>query len=154
MPTSNPRITITLKPEVHAIVQEVSRLAGSSQSAFIGDLLAESVPIFERMAEMLRAAHQLKEQGTQAREEITRSLERSHKRIETQLGLALDELTEGARPILAEAEKLARRRARPAEAGGARSAGRARRGASTPMSNRGVGTTTGDTGKARKGGAK
>lgn len=155
MPTANPRITVTLRPELHALLQEIARLTDSSQSALIGDLLGQSMPVFERMVEMLRAAHQLKEQSVQARDEISRGLERAQQRIEAQLGLALDDLTEGARPILVQAEKLARRRGRAGDAGGARAPARTRgAGRSTPMSNRGVGNPTGRAKKAGKGGAE
>ena len=40
-PMKNPRITITLKPEVHAIIKELSRLNDESQSAIIGSMLEQ-----------------------------------------------------------------------------------------------------------------
>ena len=38
MPTQNPRLSITLKPEVAAVLRRVSELAEKSQSAFVAEL--------------------------------------------------------------------------------------------------------------------
>ena len=59
MPTQNPRLTVTLTPEVSAVLRELSALAGSSQSAVVGDLLQSSLPVFERMVQAMKAAAML-----------------------------------------------------------------------------------------------
>lgn len=135
MPAVNPRITITLKPEVHAILRRLSALTGNSQSAMVADLLESSQPIFERMATVLEAAERLKAEGMQAPDSIRQSLDDAQSKLEGQLGLALDAMDEGTRPILQAAEKVARRAGRGVPA---RGEARPARSAAAPMSNRGV----------------
>lgn len=140
MPTLNPRITITLQPSVHATLRRLSELTGNSQSAMVGELLEQSLPIFERMVKVLEAAHRLREQGLGAPSEIGVGLEHAQRRLERQLGLELDEFTDLTAPLLAEVEKVERRAGRAAGTGAASPAARSeRRGArGTPPSNRGV----------------
>ena len=136
MPTVNPRISVTLKPEVAAVLRRVCDLAEKSQSAFVGELLEQSMPVFERMARLLEAAHMAKEHLAK---DMAGSLDRAQSRIEAQFGLALEHMDEGFRPILEAAEEVQRRKA---GAGGPRPAGGAATDspppAPTPMSNRGV----------------
>ena len=153
MATKNPRITITLEPQLHAILRRLSQLTNNSQSALIGDLLGESVPIFERMVEVLSAAEAMRAQGMAATDEMKNALHRAQGRIETQLGLVLDDMDHGNRPILEAAEKVQRRGA----GAGKRSAAPAPRSGATPLSNRGVRSPrrTGSTGEktsVKKGG--
>lgn len=134
MTTANPRITVTLQPEVHAVLRRLSELTGTSQSAMVGELLMESLSVFERMVEVLNAAEQLRLQGMKASEEVKDALARAQGRMETQLGLAMDDMDAGAMLLLKEAERLQRRGA----AAGKRSAAAAPRSGATPISNRGV----------------
>ena len=135
MPAVNPRITITIKPEVAAILRRLSELTGNSQSAMVGELLGESLPLFERMVEVLEASQKLRAQAMAAPSELTESLERAQARLEAQLGLALEEMDEATRPLLDAAERVPRRGARRAPKPAPRAP---RRGAKTPPSNRGV----------------
>lgn len=112
MPASNPRITITLKPEVHALLRELARLADRSQSALVGELLEQSVPVFERMVSLLGAAERLKAESTKPLAELRESLAVAQGRIEAQLGLALHDFDEGSAPLLSQAELVSRRRGR------------------------------------------
>lgn len=134
MPTKNPRLSVTLTPELSAVLDRLSVLADNSKSSLVAELLAEAVPIFERMITVLEAAHTLKAQASGGMAEIGAGLARAQARMETQLGLCLDDLDEGVRPILEQAEKVTRRGAR----GGAVARTRATRSGATPMSNRGV----------------
>jgi hypothetical protein len=138
MPTANPRITVTLTPGLHAILKRVAYLAGSSQSAMIGDLLQQSMPVFERMAKLLEAADRIKGEAAKVPQEIGDSIKAAQGRVEGQLGLLLEDMDEVFKPLIDEAERIERRRGR-AGARGARpgTAGPARA-ASTPISNRGV----------------
>jgi hypothetical protein len=147
MPAVNPRITITLKPEVHAILKRLSALTGNSQSAMVGSLLESSATVLERMVTVLEAAERLRSEGMQAPESIRQSLDDAQAKLEQQLGLALDVMDEGARPLLEASEKVARRTGRGAPARGRT---RTERSATTPMSNRGVTTP----GKTRRGKGK
>lgn len=140
MATSNPRITITLEPSVHALLQRLSGATGNSMSSMVADLLKESAPIFERMARVIEAAAEAQDL---AKVEMVGGMERAQAKLEKQLGLALETMDEGFRPILEEAEKVRRR---AAGAGGSRLRGapgrKAVAGTPTPISNRGVTPST------------
>lgn len=141
MATTNPRITVTLAPEVHAVLRRVAQLAGNSQSAIVGDLLLSSLPVFDRMVKALEAAESLKQEGMKAPQAIKDSLERAQARLEAQLDLSLGDMDQGLRPLLQAAEKVSRRaaggRASRSEAGAAVG----RKGRSTPVPvTRGSGT--------------
>jgi hypothetical protein len=129
MPTLNPRITVTLQPQVAAVLRRLSELTKNSQSALVGELLESSLEIFERMVEVLQAAEDLRAQGMKASDEVKESLQRAHGRIETQLGLILEDWDHGNLPIVEAAERVQRR-----AGGGARSAPpAAKKGHSTPV---------------------
>jgi hypothetical protein len=131
MPAKNPRLTITLKPSLGAQLRRLSELTGNSQSGLISELLDGSGPVFERMITVLEAAHQV--QG-ELRGSIVSELDAAQSKLESQLGLALDTIDDGFRPVL-EAAEVVKRRA--AGAGGTRKKGVF--GSSlTPLSNRGV----------------
>lgn len=138
MPTANPRVSVTLTPETAAILRKLSTLTGESVSATVGDLLRQSVPVFERMVKVLEAAHRARET---LRSEVADGLEQAQNKLESQFGLMLSTIDEGVRPILEEAEAIARRSGR--RRGGDRAAGGAGaadapKPAPTPLSNRGV----------------
>jgi len=135
MPAVNPRITITLKPEIHAMLRRLSELTGNSQSAFVSELLEASQEVFGRMVTLLEAAAKLKAEGMSAPAAVKQSLADAQDRLEGQMGLALDVFDQAGAPLLQEAEKVSRRGRRGVPAGG-----EARRPskAPTPMSNRGV----------------
>ena len=149
MPAANPRITITLKPSVHALLRRLSELTGNSQSSMVGELLEQSAPVFERMVRVMEAAA---EAHDMAKQEMAGGLERAQAKLEKQLGLALETMDEGFRPILEEAEKVKRR---AAGAGGPRLRGAPRRSAAagglTPVPLTGG---SGGHGLATKGGRK
>ena len=97
MPTSNPRITVTLTPEVHAILKRMSQLTGNSQSAIVSDLLLSSREVFARVVTVLEAAEVVK--GT-VNQEIKEGLDRAQAKLEQQLGLALETMDEATQPIV------------------------------------------------------
>lgn len=148
MPTANPRITITLTPAVHALLKRMSTLTGNSQSAIVAELLETSQPVLQRVVTVLEAAHLAQ---ANVGEKVKDSLAVAQAKLERQLGLALETMDEGARPLIDHAEAVKRRRA---GAGGTRRAGGAapvsapRR---TPMSNRGVTPSTSHPSKKTKG---
>lgn len=128
MPTAKARISVTLEPDLAAVLRRLSELTGNSQSALVGELLQSSFDVFERMTVILEAAARLKEQGLQVTDEVRDGLKATQDRLEEQLGLVLTTYQEGSVPILDLAEKLGRREAALA----------APAGAATPLSNRGV----------------
>lgn len=138
MPAVNPRITITITPELHAVLRRLSELSGQSQSGIVGELLGESVPVFERMVTVLEAAQKLKAEAERGTEELKAGLIDAQQKLERQMGLMLHDLDEGFRPILEAAEKVDRRAGRAADVRGARAGVRPAKASATPMSNRGV----------------
>lgn len=153
MPAKNPRLTITLKPSTAALMRRMSELTGNSQSALIGELLEANEPVFERLVLLLQAAHDAK---AAVSEETKAGLEAAQAKLEKQLGLALDTMDEATQPLLAHMESL-QRRAAGAGGGGPRRAGdtapaRAAGRRPTPMSNRGVRSSTPKTKVNKKGG--
>jgi hypothetical protein len=161
MPASNPRLTVTLKPSVQAVLQRLSSLTGDSQSALVGGLLEQSLPVMERMIQVFEAADATK---LVLGSHMADSLVRAHTKLETQLGLALETFDTGIRPILDAAERVPRRAAKTG-AGDGRADARTKPGAaaaaavlaaSTPVPvTRGSGTPKGPSrgGAARKAGA-
>lgn len=148
MPATSPRVTVTLTPAVATALRRMSELAGNSQSAIVGEILEQSAPMFERVVKVLEAANRLKQSSERERERIAASiaddLEAAQVRLETQLGLQLDDLDRRAGDLADQAERVERR-------GVGERAERAPRrpdAASTPMSNRGV------TPQSRKGAQK
>lgn len=122
MQTLNPRISVSLTPAVAAVLRELSKLAGNSQSAIVGELLESSLPVFERVVSALRAASFIQES---AKTEIAAGLERAQVKLESQMGLMLGEFDDTMRPLLHDAEKIARR--------GAGALAAAPKGRSTPV---------------------
>jgi hypothetical protein len=141
MPTKNPRITITLTPAVAAVLREMSKLAGNSQSAIVGELLETSLPVFERVVQVMKAAVTIQE-GAKA--EIASGLERAQVKLEDQMGLMLGDMDDAVRPLLERAEKLTRRGGRAGDARSRAPAGAPARKALTPVPvTRGSGSPTG-----------
>jgi predicted transcriptional regulator len=58
MPTSKPRITITLSDEQHATLQTLAHLQSVSMSSIIVDLLDTTLPVLQRLSEVLANASQ------------------------------------------------------------------------------------------------
>ena len=161
MATKNPRTTVTLSPDTHAVLKELARLNDESMSATIGGLLEQVTPILQRMTTVLRAAMAARES---VRERLAEDLEKAQKRMEKTFGLAMEDLEALEQPFLdlfddvkRRSPKVANAIASPAEQGSARAraskrsapaegaplAGRKRgaRSAATPPSNRGVRST-------------
>lgn len=115
MPAINPRITITLTPQIHALLRRLSELTTSSQSALVGELLQTSQPVFERMVQALEAAERLKAESLQGSAQISESLAIAQGRLEQQLGLSLDFAVEGQSTLLHKAEAVVSRRGRASE---------------------------------------
>jgi hypothetical protein len=109
MPTSNPRLSITVTPELSAVIERLCILLGHSKSAFLADLLHSSLPVFERMIQALEAAKLLQDEARNAPNEFKASMKAGQERIEEQLGLALDTMDDAFRPLLKESEKVIRR---------------------------------------------
>lgn len=71
MPAINPRISVTVTPEVDALLARLSAISGASKSSIIGDLVVTSVPVLDRMATIIEAAATAKaEMHTQTLENL------------------------------------------------------------------------------------
>lgn len=100
MPSVKPRITITLEPQVHEVLKRLSSLTGNSQSSMVCEILTDSLPVFERMVEVLAAAEKLRADAMSSQQEIGRGLKLAHGRVERQLGLCLADLDETFQAVL------------------------------------------------------
>lgn len=56
MPTAKPRITITLSDEQHVTLQSLAQVQGVSMSSIVVDLLDTTLPVLQRLTEVLRNA--------------------------------------------------------------------------------------------------
>jgi hypothetical protein len=121
MPTSNPRISVTLTPTVAAVLRELTSLTGESQSATIAGLLEMSAPVFERIIHALRAAKVIQEHAQHGvKQEIAEGLESAQERLEHQFNLAMDRVDDVFLPVIAQSEQITRRAGRGVADGGAR----------------------------------
>ena len=132
MPAKNPRLTITLQPSLAAQLRKLSELTGNSQSALIGDLLAGSGPVFDRLIQVLEAAKTAK---ASMKGKITEDMQAAQAKVEGALGMVLEGFDQFTGSLLDEAEEVTRRSR--GSAGAARSHGPGAA-APTPISNRGV----------------
>ncbi len=149
MPTANPRITITLEPELHAILRRMSELTGNSLSAIVAELLGTSMPVFERVVHALEAASEIQ---SSASGEIVQGLQRAQERLEGQLGLLMGDVDEDFRPLLDQAEKVKRRSRGGGGARRARAAAASAEAVLTPVPvTRGSGTPFTPSKPSRKG---
>lgn len=58
MPTTKPRITITLSDEQHATLQSLASLQGVSMSSIVVDLVDTTLPVLQRLVSVLHNASQ------------------------------------------------------------------------------------------------
>jgi len=56
MPTAKPRITITLSDEQHVTLQSLAQVQGVSMSSIVVDLLDTTLPVLQRLTEVLKNA--------------------------------------------------------------------------------------------------
>lgn len=115
MPAKNPRLTMTLTPTIAAQLRRLSELTGNSQAALVSELLEGQEKVFAKLIHVLEAAHLAKGQMVSG---LTEDMEKAQAKIEAQLGLALENFDEGFAPLVAEAEKIKRRKGRAGEAAG------------------------------------
>jgi len=165
MPTSLPRINVTLQPSTHAVLVEMSRLTGNSRSAIIGELLAQAEPVFERVCLILRAAVEARK-GANTR--VLEGLREAQGIVEQHLGLVDADFTDRVQGVLEPLERVIRRSAKGGERSPGAKGGRARvaprRGgpggaqlapmSANPLSNRGVRTRKGRIAEGGSGRAK
>ena len=86
MPTSKPRITVTLTEEQHAILRQISAAGGQSMSGVISEFMLMAQPVLERMAVEFQ---QLKQQREADRQLVVEMLSKLHAKREGKDVLAL-----------------------------------------------------------------
>lgn len=133
MPTSNPRVNVTLSAARYAQLQRLSELTGDSMSSLVSSLI-DTVP-FDRTIRILEAANDAKDSLS---EKLGSDLARAQAKVEKQLGLALDEMDTATGNILEAVEGVTRRARRERASGSAAVATTRKSVVSTPLSNRGV----------------
>ena len=56
MPTSKPRITLTISEQQHALLQSLAELQKVSMSSIVVDLLDTTMPVLTRLVSILKSA--------------------------------------------------------------------------------------------------
>lgn len=136
MPTKYPRLTVTMRPGLYAMLQRLSELTGNSMSSLIFELLDGAEPVLTRVIRLLETAELARDE---LRGRIAKDMESAQERIEHQLGLTLNHLGEQDVGDLFHEVDGPRRRRRKGDGG--TSASRPAP-APTPLSNRGVRSLT------------
>lgn len=79
MATTKPRITITLTHRQHEVLKAISDNSGQSMSAFVSEILEQSLPVLERMAESFR---KIKSAQDEQRKRIAEELDQAQNAVE------------------------------------------------------------------------
>lgn len=127
MATTKPRITITLTQRQHDVLRAISDCGGSSMSAFVGELLEQSLPVLERMAESFR---KIKLAQDEQKKRIIADLDQAQAEVEPVLDQVLGQFD----LFMAKVEKAAGAAETSARAEGTGDPDAP----STPVTNRGV----------------
>jgi hypothetical protein len=78
MPTKNPRITVTLEPQVYDTLTRLSDLQGTSMSAIVSEFLGITMPAMQRM---LVAFQYAKDAPQAAREGLRQAIDKAEARM-------------------------------------------------------------------------
>lgn len=136
MATTKPRITVTLTQRQHDVLKAISEYGGQSMSAFVSEILEQSLPVLERMAESFR---KIKAAQDEQKKRIATELDQAQSAVEPMLDQVIGQFD----LFMARIEEAA-----GADDGGKRSAAAAAPAAVlTPATNRGV---TPKAGRGRK----
>ena len=142
MPTQNPRINVTLKPSLDALVTRTAELTRTSKSQVLRELLEAAEPALQRAVALMEAAAQatgaIKERLAQSMDAGIADAEKAQERILATL--------DGAKDLVSQAEEIRERRparrdprsGRGASAAAPGGGGGARGVSNPPASNRGV----------------
>lgn len=147
MPAVNPRISVTLRPSLDAVLRRLSEVSGQSRSSFIAEMLEQSEPVFERMAVILETARNATEE---AKSRMASNLDEAHERLLEHAGLIGDLFEDHIVDLVGDVEGIARRKVGGARPRGGRkhehgtgprtTLGRAMAEATAPLVTRGSGT--------------
>lgn len=115
----NPRISVTLTPAVDAALKRLSEASGQSRSSLVGEILGQSLPVFERLAIVIETAKTATEE---AKARMASNMEAAQTKLESHLGIVQDLFDEQTADLIGDLEAIGRRKARGA---GGRTDGRA-----------------------------
>ncbi len=142
MPTTNPRVNVTLSPATHRTVESMARLQRVSKSTVLRELLEASEPVLAQAVAMMEAANEMSDQ---ARKKFARELDGTIKSVEAKGRKAMQLAAGITEDLVSQAEAIRGRR--PARSGSAARPGRSvakvprsatRKRKDPPASNRGV----------------
>ena len=122
MPTSNPRIYVSLSPASYATVTRLGELTHTSRSAVIGELLDAAMPVFTRTVKVLETAAEAK-RGISTK--VAANLEEAEALVFKQLGLVMDDLEDRTGDLVAGLEAIQRRAPRKPKRSAGEGSGRA-----------------------------
>lgn len=135
MPTSNPRVNVTLSPSLDSLVSALAEHERVSKSMVLRELLEAAEPSLRQAVALMEAA---KGASVKARKQIADDLAQSIKVAEGVQHLMLQVAANHTRDIVEEAQAVRGRRPATSGAPAAGVAGRRRRSQNPPSSNRGV----------------
>lgn len=75
MPTSNPRIQLTVPPHRYDLIKRLAAAQGVSMASVVTDIMDEVYPVLERVCVVLEAAKQAQETGKQGLREAVAQAE-------------------------------------------------------------------------------
>ncbi len=127
MATTKPRITVTLTQRQYDVLRVISECGGQPMSAFISELLEQSLPVLERMGESFR---KIKAAQDEQKKRIVEELDQAQAEVEPVLEQVLGQFD----LFMAKIERAAG----AAPDGSVATPAAAPAAASTPVTNRGV----------------
>ena len=133
MPTSNPRVQVTLSPSLDSLVQRLAAQQRSSKSQVLRELLEAAEPALLRAVTLMEAASRA---SKEVRIGLARSLNQAQDRVERGLADTLAEMDATTTDLVALAETVRERR--PARSSGSPAPAPGGRPPNPPASNRGV----------------
>ena len=89
MPTRNPRVNVTLRPEQYELISRLSKVQGRSRSAVLVELFSIVMPVLERVVVVSEAAQRVQ---VQAREGLKQSVEASEALLLPHVASAMGQL--------------------------------------------------------------
>lgn len=141
MPTTNPRLNVTLSPSLYSLVERLAVLQRVSRAQVLRELLEAGEPALQRAAALMEAAAKAKVNATRG---LANELDRAQRKIEDTLGQVLDRIEAGP-DLVSVAEAVGERRPVTRRAAAGRRVVQ-----DPPASKRGVKTS----GEGKKGGKR
>lgn len=135
MPTSNPRVNVTLSPSTDALVQRLAGLQRVSKAQVLRELLEAAEPALQRAAALMEAASQARGAVLDG---MARQLDQHEARFQKATGKVLSDFDAMTDDLVAQAEAVRGRRPRSARQRGPGPSPAPARPKDPPASNRGV----------------